>query len=82
MTVPPEPLSRLALNALRADLEERERRIIDGMLQQPDYPPLPPCPSCESATEAVSSEQPFGDALLLISFAPCGHRFQASLLED
>jgi hypothetical protein len=56
-------------------LEEREKAIVDGMLQQPDYPPLPECPECNAAsTEIAHMRDLSGD--LLINVQPCGHRFR------
>jgi hypothetical protein len=72
----PEQLTRM-----RNALVQRERAIIEQVLQQPDYPPLPPCPECGAVVEQMDSmvEPPaFGvDAqALLINLNPCGHRFQ------
>ncbi|MCX5137563.1 hypothetical protein OOK06_36460 [Streptomyces sp. NBC_00340] len=55
-------------------LEERENAIVDGVLQQPDYPPLPECPECNAASTEISHTQDLLGALL-INVQPCGHRF-------
>ncbi|SES03085.1 hypothetical protein SAMN05421870_107200 [Streptomyces qinglanensis] len=59
---------------LRTALRNRERSIVDGMFQQPDYPPLPHCPTCDVAPERINGEQTL-HGTMLIDFLPCGHLF-------
>lgn len=73
---------------LRRALEQRERTIVEQVLQAPDYPPLPPCPECGTAAERMDSmlePSQFGvyDRAVLINVQPCGHRFRGVIdLED
>lgn len=80
------PTDRLALSPevaaqLERELRQREKTIIDGLLQQPDYPPLPCCPECHAAVEEISSMRDFATDDTLINVQPCGHRFRVAPLD-
>lgn len=60
---------------LEFQLQERQAAILDGMLQQPDYPPLPACPECSGAATEIADTRDLGGDVL-INFEPCGHRFR------
>ncbi|TXS35187.1 hypothetical protein EAO77_37565 [Streptomyces sp. t39] len=61
------------MRAIRDALRDREQRIVDEMLQAPDYPPLPPCPHCGAASQNIGHHKD------LMWFQPCGHRFTISM---
>lgn len=76
------PLDWSQVVAMQAAMRQREEAIIDGVLQQPDYPPLPACPECGTAPERIAEriEEPkFGvdEDAVLVNIKPCGHRFRA-----
>ncbi|HTE56978.1 MAG TPA: hypothetical protein VK698_39265 [Kofleriaceae bacterium] len=80
-------LSPSQLNDMGEAIRDRERTILAGAPQRPDYPPLPPCPECGAVAERVESmmELPsFGvyEQVVLIDLTPCGHRFKATLELD
>ncbi len=75
-------LSPAQFSAIRQALRDRERAIIEHVLQQPEYPPLPPCPECGAVVEQMDSavEPPkfeVDEQAFLINVKPCGHRFRA-----
>ncbi|MDH6610297.1 hypothetical protein M2164_005932 [Streptomyces sp. SAI-208] len=75
-------LSPEQFHDMRHALDQRERAIIEHVLQQPDYPPLPPCPECGAAVEQMDSmvEPPqfaVDEQAFLINVKPCGHKFRA-----
>ena len=73
------PLALEQVAELRRAAEERERLIVDDVLQVPDYPPLPACPACGQHPERIESQAPpLGPDALWADFAPCGHGFRAS----
>jgi hypothetical protein len=76
------PLSWEQVQTLRREAEERDRTIVQHVLQVPDYPPLSPCPECGASSERITSWMDipkFEDPTdrMLIRFDPCGHRFAA-----